>query len=82
MIPTPKFKIGQRVYIKNDVDNFIERKKRSKLNYEALKYLKPNTVTIIGVLLVEDHPDNFQVNYKLSQIDEWLLEASLTDRIE
>ncbi len=62
MIPTPKFKIGQSVYFKDEVDNYISRYNGK---YDTYSNQKPSSSTIVGIM-IEECSGGFQIHYKFA----------------
>lgn len=77
MISQPKFKIGQPVYIKDDVDHYIADHNKK---YDTLGNPRPRSITVIGILIEECY-SGIQISYRFVQLTILVPETALVSEI-
>jgi len=77
MNSTPKFKVGQAVFLKDDIDYYIACYNG---NYDTYSNSRPRSITIVGIL-IEECSGGFQIHYKFALTTNWINEIALVSEL-
>ena len=76
-MPTPKFKIGQSVYLKDDVDYYVASYNRQ---YDTYGNPRPRSITVIAIM-TEECSGGTQIFYRFIQSSGWVAEIGLVSEL-
>ncbi len=76
-IPTPKFEVGQSVYLKEHVDNYVDNHNNK---YDTYGNPKPASLVIVGIRL-DGCPAGWQILYQFVLLTVFVNEIALVSEL-